>query len=79
MENKETDSASPMEATEKQLHQLDSDNRSCGNYSILTDSFHVTLTEQRRGEYPSQSITLRRKSFDKLIAWYVKKQPLKPL
>lgn len=67
----------PIDATEDDLLHMDRDNLGIGDHSILTDSFNVSISTQKMGEPPSQHVTIPRKTFDKLIRWYIAPQTLK--
>lgn len=60
--------------TERELLSLETDNYSSGKWWILTDSFEVSLTEQKNGESPTRSIEIPKAKFDALIQWYLRKQ-----
>lgn len=70
-------SKAPIDATEDDLLNMERDNLEIGDHCILTDSFNVSISTQKMGEPPSQAVTIPRKTFDKLIRWYLKPQPLK--
>ena len=50
------------------------DNFDTNDCWILTDGHRVTIAEQKVGEAATQSITLPRATFNKLIAWYMREQ-----
>lgn len=60
----------PMNATAKQICNMSHDNVQVGDFSIMTDSFTVWLSEQAWGEMPKQKIAIPRRVFNKLIDWY---------
>lgn len=54
--------------------RLARDNFDAGDFWILTDGTRVTLASQKAGESPTQSITIPRAEFNKLVAWYMRDQ-----
>lgn len=50
------------------------DNFSTEKFWILADESSVTITEQKKGGEPNQSITIPKKDFDKLADWYYREQ-----
>lgn len=66
--------ASPQNATEKELCRITRDNSSIGNFTLMTDSHEVWISEQAAGSPPTQEITMRRETFNRLIEWYQKEQ-----
>ena len=45
-----------------------------GNFGIMLTGYDIFLDEQAMGEKRKQGISIPRKHFDKLIAWYQKEQ-----
>jgi hypothetical protein len=69
---------SPRKArTDNELCQMRRDNFDTDNHWILTDTFRVTIAAQKLGEGATQSITVPRKTFDKLVDWYMREQKLR--
>lgn len=66
----------PIDATEDELDKMKTCHLEVGDDRILTDSFRVSITTQKSGEKPTQSVTIDRKTFDKLVRWYTTPQPL---
>lgn len=67
----------PFDCSEAQLCQIASDNFSVGDFSILTDGYHVWLSEHHPGEQQKQHIEIPPKVFRKLVNWYLKPQVIK--
>jgi hypothetical protein len=67
----ESDSV-PMTYTYDQLCSASHDNVEVGDFSIMTDTDVVWLTEQALGEMPKQKFEVSRETFNKLILWYTK-------
>ncbi len=61
-------------STIDQICELRYDNRTHKDCWILSDGYRVTIAEQRVGESPTQSITIPRKTFNKLIEFYTRQQ-----
>lgn len=62
----------PIDAkTDAQVAALGRDNVSWGDYIILFDGVRVWLSQQARGELPTQKIELPRHVFDRFARWYV--------
>ena len=68
------DKISPMEATERELCCITRDNFDVGDFSIFTDSWEVSLSEQTAGEPRKQHIAIDRAVFNKLVRWYLRPQ-----
>lgn len=60
----------PSIATHAQLAKLSHDNVCVGDFSIMTDTTVVWLSEQAKGENPRQKIEIPRDVFNKLIKWW---------
>lgn len=60
-----------------QVDVLVSDHHSSNEFRISVDGVFVCLTQQRRGEEPSQQIRVPRQEFNKLVQWYTKPQRLR--
>ncbi len=71
---KKESGASLAACSESELIRLERDNFEVKDFSILCDSFHVWLGEQKMGESPKQRIEIPRAVFNKLIAHYQRKQ-----
>lgn len=67
----------PKDCSFTELFLIRSDHYSTREFWILTESYHVTLTQQKKGEYPKQQIAIPRDDFDKLIAWYLRPQEMR--
>ena len=61
------------------LCKMVSDNFDADDHWILTDTYNVDIAQQAIGELPRQSINIPRKTFDKLVDWYMREQKLKAL
>lgn len=64
--------------TDDQVCALRRDNYSTDQSWILAGGDTVTLSEQGPGEVATQSITLSRREFNKLIGWYMRDQKPRP-
>jgi hypothetical protein len=71
-----TEMKAPADCNDDELCQIGNDNFSVGDFSILTDSFHVWLSEHKSGEAQKQHIEIPPKVFKKLVEWYLKPQKL---
>lgn len=60
----------PMTCTEKQLESMGHDNVQVDDFSIITDTKTVWLSEQELGEDRKQNFEVDRETFNKLILWY---------
>lgn len=58
------------------LCRMKSDNYTAGDFWILVDPPNVTIAAQKTGEKATGMITMSRRQFDKLIAWYQQDQEL---
>lgn len=67
-------SYAPATCNEAQLCRITIDNKDAGDYSIMTDSHVVWLSEQKMGEERKQHIEIPRKEFNRLIRWYLRSQ-----
>lgn len=47
------------------------DNVTWQNFWIITDGGNVSLCNQKLGEHPTQSIDIPKKTFDRLVDWYM--------
>ncbi len=73
-----TGKRSPMECrTLDQVCELRTDNHTVGDHWILTDSYNVSVVAQKRGEPSTQSVSIERKTFNKLIRWYMRQQTIR--
>lgn len=70
-------SRAPADCSEDQLCRIGRDNISVGDFSILTDSYRVWLSEQKIGESPKQGIEIPPAVFKKLAQWYFRPQRMK--
>ena len=61
----------------EQVCALGRDNFTADDHWILTDSFTVSVVAQKNGESPTQSVSIDRKTFNKLIRWYTRKQVIR--
>jgi len=65
-----------MAKRENLIAELREDNFSTCCYGILIGEESIFLTQQKKGEAPTDSIKIDREDFDKIVRWYVKKQRL---
>lgn len=63
-----------MNGDEENDSGITDDNKSLGDFWMITDGFRVTLAEQKEGEAPTQYITIPRATFNKFIDWYMRDQ-----
>ena len=56
--------------------RLQTDNHDLKNYWIMFDGFEVTLTQQAMGEPSKAKISMPKRQFDALVAWYQRQQKL---
>lgn len=61
-------------STDDVCDRLRRDHKDVGDFWILTDGYRVTISEQKWGEKPKQSVTVSRDQFNRLIDWYLKDQ-----
>ncbi len=66
----------PADCTEEDLYRIKRDNLEVKDFSILTDGFHVWISEQKMGEEQKQNIEIPPKIFKKLAQWYLEPQPM---
>ena len=59
-----------MTCTEDELQVAERDNVEVGDFSIMTDTRVVCLSEQPLGEDRKQHFEIDRATFNKLICWY---------
>ena len=64
----------PAKCSEAQLCRIRRDNIETKDFSIMTDSYTVWLSEQKMGEAQKQHIGMPRAIFNKLIRWYLRPQ-----
>jgi DNA polymerase III sliding clamp (beta) subunit (PCNA family) len=64
----------PARCTEAQLMQMRRSATHQKDLTLLTDSYRVSIWEQKVGESPSQSVTIPRAAFNRLIRWYLRPQ-----
>lgn len=64
----------PATCTFDQLVTITSDNFDVGDFWIFTDTYTVTLAQQKTGEGASKMITIPRRDFNRLICWYLRPQ-----
>lgn len=57
-----------------ELCALRYDHASCSNFTIMTDSEVVWISEQKAGEGVEQHIEISRKVFNRLVEQYTKKK-----
>ena len=77
--NAQTQARSPQECRgTNAICEIEMDSHSLKDYWILYDGHHVTITKQRMGEKSTESVTLPRRQFDALIAWYQRPQAVNP-
>lgn len=67
-------SYAPSKCSEAQLCRISRDNFETKDFSIMTDSYTVWLSEQKIGEQQRQHIGMPRAIFNKLIRWYLRSQ-----
>ena len=60
----------PMNCTDDELCAMEYDNVQVGDFSIMTDTHTVWLSQQAMGEYRTQHCEISRDAFNKLIRWY---------
>lgn len=63
-------------STFKELCELRTDNHSLKDFWIISDEKHITLTKQKDGESPTETITIPKYQFKLLVSWYQKKQEI---
>jgi hypothetical protein len=69
---------SPQKAnTLKKLCSLNRDNKALKNYWILVEESTVTLCKQTAGSVAEQHVTIDKRAFDNLIAFYQAEQEIK--
>lgn len=56
--------------TNDKVCSLRRDNAAYGEYWILVDEDQLTIVKQKLGESPTESITLDKATFNKMIAFY---------
>lgn len=56
---------------------LKHDSKVLGNYWLIADGYEVTILNQPKGQLPIAKISIPRKTFNKMIAFYEKKQAIK--
>lgn len=71
---KRTSRYAPSKCSEAQLCRISRDNFETKDFSIMTDSYTVWLSEQKMGEQQKQHIGMPRPIFNKLIRWYLRSQ-----
>ena len=64
--------AKPMNATPSELWAMRRDHVDSGDFSIITDTHVVWLSEQKIGEDRKQHIKIPRATFNRLIRWYIR-------
>lgn len=70
--NRDQASKTPYTAkTDAEISAMPSSVVESGDFWILTDGYHVTLSEQKTGDSPKQYITVPRDIFDKFVRWYI--------
>jgi len=62
----------PCVATSNEICRLARDNTNSGNFSLSTDGYRVYVGDQAMGEAPKQGIEMPRKTFNRLLRWYLK-------
>lgn len=62
---------SPKNASFNELCAMKRDHVDVGDFSIMTDSRVVWLSEQKIGEDQTQHIEIPRGKFNRLLAWYL--------
>ena len=67
-------SYAPSKCSEAQLCRISRDNFETKDFSIMTDSYTVWLSEQKMGEQQKQHIGMPRAIFNKLVRWYMRSQ-----
>ncbi len=68
---------SPANCTFKELVRIHSDNHDAGDFWILTDTNEVTIAAQKPGHPATAMVSIPRRKFNQLIAWYIKPQRIK--
>ena len=61
----------PRNCTYNQLCELPRDHSEVGDFCLLTDSYTVSLREQPVGDMPVQRFRIPRKTFNRLLQWYL--------
>jgi hypothetical protein len=61
----------PMNATSNELCDLPRDHKDSGNWSLMTNSYVVWLSEQKTGEERKQHFEIPRAVFNRLLRWYM--------
>lgn len=62
----------PANCTEAQLCKMHRDHTVIGDFALMTDSYHLWITEQKMGENPRQQIEMTRAQFNRLLRWYLR-------
>jgi len=71
---------SPAEArTTDQICALGRDNLTIGDFWILADGYRVTIAKQKPEEAATQSVTVPRSEFNRMVRWYVRPQKVRPI
>lgn len=79
MKPKMTKEMAPMDAKSfTAVCKLKTDNFDTGNYWILHGVDIITLAEQEVGNPAAQGISIPKQAFDKMVAWYLRKQKISP-
>lgn len=63
---------SPSKASFNEICSIARDSTNVGDFSLICDSCSVTITEQKSGEAPKQSVSMKRATFNRLLLWYLK-------
>lgn len=53
---------------------LGRDNFTVGGHWILTDGYKVSVVAQKVGASPTESISIDRATFNRLVRWYMRQQ-----
>lgn len=62
----------PANCSEAQLLKMHRDHTVLGDFTLMTDSYHLWISEQKIGESPKQHIEMTRAQFNRLLRWYLR-------
>jgi len=68
---------SPQRASNGQICQMKRDHTEFKDLRLMTDGYTVWLVQQKAGESPTQSFSLRKGAFNRLLRWYLRESKLK--
>ena len=60
--------------TEKHLLSMSRDNITFGDFWMLNSSDHVTMAHQKVGEGARAMLSMPKKEFNRMVAWYMRDQ-----